>query len=333
MEERPGGGGWLIHNLPFLILLLVMSCLTLAGLGFSGLLVARAQEHRQKLDARLTAAVAPHMRIQKPIMSAFTPPVVTKDRSLLGFVSWVFRFDPMKSDQYALHWGLVLVITLGLATAAEMLAGGMFGSIAPLMIPVLWVVLSRSYFGWAEGRRIDKFFEQFPEALTMIVRSVRVGIPVMEGMRLVAREAPQPTQREFAKMVEQISIGVSLEDAIQDLARRSGLAEYRFFATALALQNQTGGALSETLEGLADVIRKRVAVKARGQALASEGKTSAAILSALPVFTGLMLWMLNPAYLGMLFTDPTGKKIFGAAVFSLFLGIMIMRTMIRRSLS
>lgn len=321
------------QNLPFLLLLLVLSCVTLAGLGFSGLLVARAQEQRQKLDARLTAAVAPHMRVQRPVISAFTPPVKAKDRSLLGFTAWVFRFNPANKDQYALRWGVVLGVTFGLADAVQTLVGGMLGSAAPLMIPVVWVGLSRAYFGWAEGRRTDQFFAQFPDALTMIVRSVRVGIPVMEGMRLVSREAPQPTQREFAKLVEQVSIGVPLEDAIQNMARRCGLPEYRFFATALTLQNQTGGALSETLEGLADVIRKRVALKARGQALASEGKTSAAILAALPVFTGLMLWVLNPVYLGMLFTDPTGKKIFAAAVVSLGMGILVMRTMIRRSLS
>jgi tight adherence protein B len=320
-------------NLPLLLLLLVLSCLSLAGLGLSGLMVARAQEHRQKLDARLTAAVAPHMRVQRSVISAFAPPVQTKDRSLLGFACWLFRFDPAKSDQYALSWWVVLIITFGMAYAVEMLVGGMIGSMAPLIIPVIWIGLSRLYFGWAEGRRRDQFFVQFPEALTMIVRSVRVGIPVMEGMRLVSREAPQPTQREFAKLIEQVSIGVTLEDAIQDMARRSGLPEYRFFATAIALQNQTGGALSETLEGLADVVRKRVAVKARGQALASEGKTSAAILSALPVFTGLMLWLMNPSYLMVLFTDPTGQKIFISALGSLAMGILIMRTMIRRSLS
>jgi tight adherence protein B len=321
------------QNLPFLLLLLVLSCLTLAGLGFSGLLVARAQERRQKVDARLSAAVSPHIHVQRPVISAFTAPVTAKDHSLLGFAAWVFRFDPAKGDQYALHWGGVLGITLGVAYVAQMLAGGMLGSLAPLAIPVVWVFLSRYYFGWAEGRRTDKFFVQFPEALTMIVRSVRVGIPVMEAMRMVAREAPQPTQREFAKLVEQLSIGVSLEDAIHDMARRSGLPEYRFFATALTLQNQTGGALSETLEGLADVIRRRVAMKARGQALASEGKTSAAILAALPVFTGLMLAVLNPVYIGVLFTDPTGRKIFGLAVVSLTTGILVMRSMIRRSLS
>jgi tight adherence protein B len=321
------------QSLPLLLLLLVMSCLTLAGLGFSGLLVARAQERQQKLDARLVAAVSPHIRTQRPTISAFTPRIKPKDRSLLGLAAWVFRFNPAKNDQYALHWGVVLVVTFGVAYMVQMLAGGVLGSLAPLVTPAAWVALSRSYFGWAEARRTDQFFTQFPEALTMIVRSVRVGIPVMEGMRMVSREAPQPTQREFAKLVEQLSIGVSLEDAIQDMARRCGLPEYRFFATALALQNQTGGALSETLEGLADVIRRRVALKARGQALASEGKTSAAILAALPVFTGLMLFVLNPVYIGVLFTEPTGRKIFGLAVVSLGTGIMVMRSIIRRSLS
>jgi tight adherence protein B len=321
------------QNLPFLLLLLVLSCMTLAGLGFSGLLVSRAQEHRQKVDARLVAAVSPHIRVQRPVISAFTPPVKAKDHSLLGFAAWVFRFNPAKSEQYAVHWAGILGITLGIAYLVQMLVGGMLGSLAPLTIPVVWVGLSRYYFGWAEGRRTDQFFNQFPEALTMIVRSVRVGIPVMEAMRMVSREAPQPTQGEFAKLVEQLSIGVSLEDGIQDMARRCGLPEYRFFATALTLQNQTGGALSETLEGLAEVIRKRVAMKARGQALASEGKTSAAILAALPVFTALMLFVLNPAYISVLFTDPGGRKIFGLAVVSLATGIMVMRSMIRRSLS
>ena len=321
------------QNLPFLLLLLVLSCLTLAGLGFSGLLVARAQERRAEGGRAACAAVSPHIHVQRPVISAFTAPVTAKDHSLLGFAAWVFGSIRRRVTSTHCTGEACSAITLGVAYVAQMLAGGMLGSLAPLAIPVVWVFLSRYYFGWAEGRRTDKFFDQFPEALTMIVRSVRVGIPVMEAMRMVAREAPQPTQREFAKLVEQLSIGVSLEDAIHDMARRCGLPEYRFFATALTLQNQTGGALSETLEGLADVIRRRVAMKARGQALASEGKTSAAILAALPVFTGLMLAVLNPVYIGVLFTDPGGRKIFGLAVVSLTTGIMVMRSMIRRSLS
>src|SRR5690348_7593932 len=121
-------------NLPLTILLLVMSCLTLAGLGLSGLLVARAQEQRQKLDARLTSAVAPHLRTYAPIMSAFSAPVAEKDNSLLGWASWLFRFDPAKSDLYHLHWGIILGITFSLAYGIKMLAAGLFGSLAPFTI-------------------------------------------------------------------------------------------------------------------------------------------------------------------------------------------------------
>jgi len=99
------------------------------------------------------------------------------------------------------------------------------------------------------------------------------------------------------------------------------------------LQNQTGGTLSETLENLADVIRKRVALAAKGKALASEGRTSAIVLGALPVVTGLGMWALNPQYMGTMFTDPTGRKLFGAAVLSLSLGIFTIRTIIRKSLA
>jgi tight adherence protein B len=321
------------QNLPFLVLLLVLSCLTLAGLGVSGLLVARAQEQRQKLDARLAAAVTPHVRAQIQILSAFTPPVREQDRSLLGVAAWLLGFNPKKTDLYPLHWGIILGITFAVACALKTLAASLLGSFAPLSVPFTWVGLSRFYFGWVHGRRTEQLFAQFPEALTMIVRAVRVGIPVMEGMRIVARESPQPTEREFATMVEQVSIGVPLEDAMMEMAERCGLPEYRFFATALSLQNQTGGALSETLEGLADVIRKRVTMKARGHALASEGKASAAILAALPVFTGLILWLLNPSYIHVFFDDPSGQKIFGAACLSLGMGILVMRSIIRRSLS
>ncbi|MGH7108287.1 MAG: type II secretion system F family protein, partial [Acetobacteraceae bacterium] len=101
----------------------------------------------------------------------------------------------------------------------------------------------------------------------------------------------------------------------------------------LSLQSQTGGGLTETLENLADVIRKRVALRARGYALASEARTSAGILAALPIVSGVGLWFLNRKYAMQLFVDPTGEKIFGMAVISLTVGILVMRSMIQRSLS
>jgi tight adherence protein B len=117
------------------------------------------------------------------------------------------------------------------------------------------------------------------------------------------------------------------------MARRSKMAEYRFFATAISLQMQTGGALSETLENLADVVRKRVALKARAMALASEARTSAMVLAALPFVSGTALWVLNPDYIGKLFQPGLGQEIFSAAVLSLGLGLLVMRSLIRASLA
>ncbi len=117
-------------------------------------------------------------------------------------------------------------------------------------------------------------FQQFPDALAMIVRAVRVGLPIVEAIRVVARENAEPTAREFAGLVAQTTIGVPLDDALREMAERNRLPEYRFFATALSLQSQTGGGLTETLENLADTIRKRVAAKLRGHALAAEARMS-----------------------------------------------------------
>jgi tight adherence protein B len=111
------------------------------------------------------------------------------------------------------------------------------------------------------------------------------------------------------------------------------LAEYRFFATALSLQSQTGGGLTETLETLADTIRKREAARKRGNALAAEAKASILVLTILPIFTGIMLWFTNPSYIEILFNTKPGEKLLGIAVFLLSLGQFSMRQIIKRSLS
>jgi len=173
---------------------------------------------------------------------------------------------------------------------------------------------------------------QFPDVLAMLVRAVRVGIPITEGIRGVARESPSPTGPEFAIVVDQLTIGVTLPDALRELAERNQLAEYRFFATALALQSETGGGVSETLERLADVIRKRVELRSHARALSSEARTSIYILASLPVFSGGALAVLSPDYVGTLFTDPLGQRVLILALMSLTTGIVAMRTIISRSL-
>ncbi len=128
-------------------------------------------------------------------------------------------------------------------------------------------------------------------------------------------------------------MGVALDAAVLEMGRECGLPEYRFFGTAITLQMQTGGALSETLDNLADVIRKRAALKSRAIALASEARMMAAVLAVLPMFSGAALWVLNPDYMALLFEPGAGQMLLGGASLSLGSGLMVMRTMICRSVS
>ncbi len=313
--------------------LMVLSCLSLVGLGISGMLVSKAQKAKAKRDARMTSVSSPHIKVQRVEISAFIRPARTRDRSFSAIVALVFGFDFGKPEQYPLRWWMILLLALTLAKVVQSLAEGLVGSISYLAIPVVWIFVSRSVFGWAENRRKQSLLRQLPDVLAMIVRSVRVGIPVMEAIRAVARETPEPTGPEFARLVDQLSIGVALDEAVLEMARRCGIPEYRFFATAISLQNQTGGTLSETLDNLADVIRKRVALAAKGKALASEARTSAMVLTALPVVTGIGQWVLSPKYIAVLFEDKMGNTLLGTAVLSLFLGVMTIRMLIRKSLS
>lgn len=315
------------------LLLLSLAFLFLVGLGVSALLVSQANKQRLKREARFTSVVSPHLRAKPLMVSAFILPMEPRDKSLIGIAAWVFGFNSANPNRYPLPWWLAIGSCFVLSEIAQMLLAGMVGSLAILIMPVGSVMLSRAFFGWFDNRRREQMLAQFSDALTMIIRSVRVGIPVQEAIRGVAREAPHPTGPEFARLVSRTSVGVSIDDAMAEMAARAGIPEYRFFATAIALQNQTGGALSETLENLADMVRKRVALKARGHALASEAKASATVLVALPFVTGGALCVLNPAYISMLITDPTGRTLLASAVGSLGMGIFTMRTIIRRSLN
>lgn len=308
------------------------ACLCLIGLAVSGILVSRGQQQRDRRNQRMTAVVSPHVRLTRNESTAFTAAPSSEKKTPLRSLAGLFGFDPEKTALYPIKWWIILAVTLMIAIFSRRLVAELLGFGSYAAVPVVWVLLCRNYFGWIENRRRGKLLEQFPDALAVIVRAIRVGIPVMEAVRIVSRESASPTAGEFARLVDHVAIGSSLEEGVIELARRSGLPEYRFFATALSLQNQTGGTLSDTLENLADVIRKRAALKARGKALTSEARASAIILACLPIVTGGMLYLINPAYIGVLFTTPSGQSLLGLSVVSLSTGLLLIRTIIRRSL-
>jgi len=313
------------------LLLVGLSFLALIGFAFSGLLVSQAEARRQKRARRIQDVVAPY-RVEKGTgMLAFRP--APRKATLAETAASVFGFHPGKRDQYPLPWWIVLVVALAITRLAAGVISSVFGPLGILSWPVLWVLLCQSFFGWIVGRRQESLLQQFPDALAMIVRSVQVGMPVLGAIAAVSREAPEPTASEFGRLVNDLTVGVPLDVATEEMARRNDLSAYRFFAITMALQAQTGGGLSETLDNLADLIRKRLALRARGYALSSEARTSSFILAGLPVLVGIGLYLMNPGYISILFETSLGQLILGGAVLSLACGGLVMRSIIKRSLS
>lgn len=302
----------------------------LIALALWGLMVVSRQEARAK---RLAAIVSPHRPARVLPAPAGPTRFATVSEVMVVRLAGLLAIDRRRLAEYPVPWWAVLLLTLPFARMVTGLGATLAGAWAVWLTPLVWLAMARAVFLWFATRRRDRLFRQFPDALATITRAVRVGIPVAEAMRTVARTMPEPTAREFREIVDRLAVGVALNEALQETAQRAGLPEYRFFAAALALQAQTGGGLTETLDNLADVIRKRVALRARAIALSAEARTSAWILGALPFVTLGALSLTSPAYVATLFTDPTGQKVLAAALGMLLMGVAVMRTMIARSLS
>ena len=315
--------------------LLFAAGLLLVACFAASLVLMRIDERSRRVRRRRFTLTGPYgqARIGPAIGPAFSLSTALPIASLGRRARHLIGMDPERPEPYPLSPWLVMPLALLPGWVARWLLHGLLGHLAWFAVPLCWFLGVRGIYRGSDAKRAATLLEQFPDALATIVRAVRVGIPVMEAMRAVARDAAEPTASEFTRVYDQVTIGTPLEDALQGLAARSRLPEYRFFATALSLQSQTGGGLTETLENLADVIRKRVALKARGYALASEARTSAGVLAVLPVFSGAALMVLNPGYLAPLMEEGPGQTLFGSGVLWLGSGLLVMRWLIRKSLT
>ena len=152
-------------------------------------------------------------------------------------------------------------------------------------------------------RRINKFNSNFPDAIELMVRGLRSGLPITETLGIVASEIQGPVGVEFRIVGDKMKIGRTMEAALQDTADRLGTAEFQFFVITLAIQRETGGNLAETLSNLADVLRKRAQMKLKIRAMSSESKASAYIVGSLPFVVFKLVWMINPHYMAGFFSD------------------------------
>ena len=202
--------------------------------------------------------------------------------------------------------GKYALICLGLAAVvgvaiffrgAPILLSALFGLFIGIGLPHF--VVSRMI-----KRRIIKFNSNFPDAIDLMVRGLRSGLPITETLGIVSGEIPGPVGIEFRTVADKMKIGVTMEAALQETADRLGTPEFQFFVITLAIQRETGGNLAETLSNLSDVLRKRAQMKLKIRAMSSESKASAYIVGALPFIVFTLVYMISPEYMGNFFIDP-----------------------------
>ena len=186
----------------------------------------------------------------------------------------------------------LLLVTKGAPFLLSLLAGLVIGIGLPHMM-----------VGKLIKRRIKNFLARFPDAIELLVRGLRSGLPISETMGVVANEVPDPVGAEFRGVADRMRIGRTMEQALQETADRLNTPEFQFFVITLAIQRETGGNLAETLGNLADVLRKRMQMKLKISAMSSESKASAYIIGALPFLVFGIIYFMNPAYMGGFFTD------------------------------
>ena len=178
-----------------------------------------------------------------------------------------------------------------------------------------------------EGRQ-KKFANQLADAIDIIVRGVKSGLPLNQCMRIIAAESPEPLRAEFQALVDSSAMGVPLEQSMQRMYDRMPLSEVNFFSIVLIIQQKTGGNLSESLGNLSSVLRARKLMKEKVKALSSEAKASAMIIGSLPIVVMLMVYFTRPAYIMILFTEPMGHLILLGAATMMSMGIFIMNKMV-----
>jgi tight adherence protein B len=217
---------------------------------------------------------------------------------------------------------------------------GAFAAAVPFLFGQAWYVslfaglaagvgLPRWLLGYLKKRREKKFIEELPNAIDVIVRGVKAGLPVGDCLRIIANETQEPVKSEFRTIVESTSLGIPLPDACAKLYDRMPLAEANFFAIVINIQQKAGGSLSEALGNLSKVLRDRKKMKAKIVAMSQEAKASAGIIAALPPAVMILVYLTSPGYIELLWITPFGRMMLAASACWMMIGTYVMRRMIQ----
>ena len=318
-----------------------MSQLVFAVLGGVVLLGAalfaalRADRRRESRQQHLRAVVAAGPREVEPTLSLRRPlsPAGLRDFFLLSAL-WARLEAEFAATGDRIGLPHLLVAGVFAAGAAIGLAAGIMGYGPGLAMPVgiaAGIVGAALLLRLAQNRYRNQFLDAFPDALDLIARAVRAGLPVHDAMQVAGREVRPPVGPELQTTLEEMRVGIDVDDAMQHTADRIRVPDFRFFVVALKLQRRTGGSLAETLANLSSIIRRRKEIRLKARALTSEAKASATVLGLLPVVLGALLFFLNHDLMAPLLSDPRGRFMLGVAFLSLMTGITVMVVMIRRA--
>lgn len=233
---------------------------------------------------------------------------------------------------YSIGIGQYAMICVAVGLAFTLIRSFVFH--LPLPVAVLFGLVSglglpHFFVGLLIARRIKRFLAEFPEAIDLIIRGLRSGLPVPESIRIVGQEFEGPVGEEFARISDRVKFGEPIEDALWEAAGRIDQPDFKFFVVSLSVQRETGGNLAETLENLSDILRRRRQMKLKIHAMSSEARASAMILGSLPFVMFGILWAINGSYVMTLFTDPRGMAMVGFAFACLAVGIGVMWKMVR----
>ena len=210
--------------------------------------------------------------------------------------------------------------------AAYMIGGGLLGAAG--MAFATGFGLPRWALGYLKKRRETAFLKALPDAVDVIVRGIKAGLPLFESIKVVAADSPEPLRSEFLAIIETQTIGMPLGDACARLYERMPLPEANFFGIVIAIQQKSGGNLAEALGNLSKVLRDRKKMSGKIRAMSAEAKSSAGIIGSLPIIVAILVWFTSPDYIALLFTTLVGNVTLVCCGLWMFFGIMVMRKMI-----
>jgi len=271
--------------------------------------VARGAQksRREQVEATLKELEAQKKKDRRPPLAA---------RIAQAGLSWSKRqFFIISAVLGVVAFGLTAGLGLGLLPAIG------FAFAASLGLP-FWLL------SFLKNRREAKFLNNFPDAVDVIVRGIKAGLPLLDSLKMIAVEGQEPLKSEFRAIIETQTVGIPLGEACTKLYERMPLPEANFFGIVIAIQQKAGGNLSEALGNLSKVLRDRKRMKAKIVAMSMEAKASAVIIGMLPIAVMMLVWITSPSYIELLWTHPMGQMMLAGCAMWMFTGCMVMKKMI-----